>query len=78
MSYNHFLESEAKKRRLLYERTICKIAFEATQKGVSAYRAAKLYSTPPTTLQDKTTGRVDVGANVGHYTFFTREEKQKL
>ncbi|XP_060606285.1 uncharacterized protein LOC132758607 [Ruditapes philippinarum] len=72
------VEPEVKKRRLLYDRSNLQRAFEATQKGISAYRAAKMYSVPPTTLWDRISGRVKATARVGHETIFTQEEEQKL
>ncbi|XP_060575299.1 uncharacterized protein LOC132732808 [Ruditapes philippinarum] len=72
------VEPEVKKRRLLYDRSNLQRAFEATQKGISAYRAAKMYSVPPTTLRDRISGRVKATARVGHETIFTQEEEQKL
>ena len=62
----------------MYDRANLQKAFEATQRGVSAYRAAKLYSVPPTTLKDRISGRVSVDAKVGHETIFTLDEEQKL
>lgn len=45
---------------------------------MSAYRAAKVYSVPPTTLRDRISGRVATDARVGHETIFTSEEEDKL
>ena len=45
---------------------------------MSEYRAAKVYSVPPTTLRDRISGRVTTDARVGHETIFTSEEEDKL
>ena len=44
---------------------------------MSAYRAAQVYSKPPTTLRDRISGCVASDARVGHETIFTSEEEEE-
>ena len=44
---------------------------------MSAYRAAKVYLVPPTTLSDRISRRVTTDARVGHETFFTSDSLGK-
>ena len=67
-----------KKRRLQYNRANLQIALEATQKGMSIYRAARQYCVPETTLRDRAHGRVEVGATIGFDKLFSKDEEQKL
>ena len=67
-----------KKRRLQYNRANLQIALEATQRGVSIYRAARQYCVPETTLRDRARGRVEVDATIGFDKLFSKDEEQKL
>ena len=67
-----------KKRKLPYDRRNLQRAFEATQKGLSVYRAAREYSVPESTLRDRTRGLVDLDATTGFETIFSRAEEEKL
>ena len=76
--YIYFQEPPQKRRRILYDRTNLQRAYEATLCGMPAYRAAKVYSVPPTTLRNRISWRVASDARVGHETIFTSEEEDKL
>ena len=67
-----------KKRKLQYDRGNLQKPFEATQKGLSAYRAAGQYSVPESTLRDRTRGLLDLNATIGFETIFSRAEEEKL
>ena len=48
-----------------YDRLNLQRAFEATQRGVSVYRASRDYSVPESTLRDRTRGLVDLDVKIG-------------
>ena len=54
-----------KKRRLQSNWANLQIALDATQRGVSIYRAARQLCVPETTLRDRAGGRVKVCATIG-------------
>ena len=64
-----------KKRRLQYNRANLQIALEATQKGMSIYRATRQYCVPETTLRNRARGRVET---IGFDKLFSKDEEQKL
>ena len=67
------------KRRLQYDRAAVPKAFEATQKGMSVYRAAKKFRVPESTLRDRTRGLVSLDARPGFdAAIFSKTEEQKL
>ena len=66
------------RRRLQYNCSNLARAYEATQGGMSVYKAARRYSVPESTLRDRTRGNVDVDVRAGHATLMTAEEEQKL
>ena len=66
------------RKRLQYDRSNLARAYEATQGGMSVYKAARRYSVPESTLRDRTRGNVDVDARAGHATLMTADEEQKL
>ena len=79
--YHLFIFRSHHKRRehlLLYDRANLQRAFEATLGGMSAFRASKVYSVPPTTIRDRISGRVASDARVGHETTFATEEEEKV
>jgi hypothetical protein len=51
--------------KMAYDRGNLLRAFEATQKGMSVYRASREYSVPESTLRDRTRGLVPVDVAVG-------------
>jgi hypothetical protein len=63
---------------MAYDRGNLLRAFEATQKGMSVYRASREYSVPESTLRDRTRGLVPVDVAVGFKPIFTPEEEEKL
>lgn len=71
-------DAPVKRRKLQYDRENLLRAYEATQKGVSMYRAARQYSVPEQTLRDRTKGLVDLDAKIGFDTIFNKDEEDKL
>ena len=69
---------QPKKRRLHYDRSNIPRAFEATQKGMSVYKAAMIYNTQESNLRDCTTGKVELDGRNVTVTMYTSEEEQKL
>ena len=63
---------------MMYDRENLRRAFEATQKGMSVYRAAREYSVPESTLRDRTRGLVPIDVAVGFKPLFTPTEEEKL
>lgn len=53
-------------------------AFEATQTGMSVYRASKVFSVPESTLRDRTRCNVTLDAKPGPKALFTKGEEEKL
>ena len=51
-----------KKRGFQYDRANIPRAYEATQAGMTVYKAARLYNVPESTLRDRTRGNVAVDA----------------
>ena len=60
-----FQDLPPKKKRLQYDRSNLSRAYQATQSGMSVYRAARLYNIPESTLRDRTLGNVSVDAKNG-------------
>ena len=73
-----FQDLPPKKKRLQYDRSNLSRAYQATQSGMSVYRAARLYNIPESTLRDRTLGNVSVDAKNGTGTLLTVEEEHKL
>ena len=67
-----------KKRKLQYDRLNLQRAFEATQRGVSVYRASRDYSVPESKLRDRTRGLVDLDVKIGFDRIFSAQEEEKL
>ena len=67
-----------KKRRFQYDRANIPTAYEATQAGMTVYKAARLYNVPESTLRDRTRGNVAVDVKNGTGTLMSTEEEQKL
>ena len=67
-----------KTKKMQYDRANLFRAFEATQRGVSVYRAARDYSVPQQTLRDRVDGLVDLDVKIGFDTIFNIEEEEKL
>ena len=61
-----------------YDRLNLQRAFEATQRGVSVYRASRDYSVPESTLRDRTRGLVDLDVKIGFDKIFSAEEEENL
>ena len=78
LSFSVFQDTGVKKRRLQYHRANLQIALEATQRGVSIYRAARQYCVPETTLRVRAGGRVEVGATIGLINFFLKMKSRNL
>ena len=74
----YFQDVPMKKRRLQYDRANIPRAYEATQAGMTVYKAARLYNVPESTLRDRTRGNVAVDAKNGTGTLMSTEEEQKL
>ncbi|XP_053392052.1 uncharacterized protein LOC128554769 [Mercenaria mercenaria] len=72
------LDPPVKKRKLQYDRSNLQRAFEATQKGLSVYRAAREYSVPESTLRDRTCGLVALDVTIGFDTIFSKDEEERL
>ena len=53
-------------------------AFQATQDGMSVYRAARQYEVPESTLRDRTLGLIDENAKLGTSTLLSESEEQGL
>ena len=53
-------------------------AFQATQNGMSVYRAARQYKVPESTLRDRTLGLIDENAKLGTSTLLSESEEQGL
>lgn len=51
-------------RRRVYDKIDLQMAFDATQKGMSVYKAARMYRVPETTLRDRARGRISVNPMV--------------
>ena len=66
------------KLRRQYDPANLQRAYEATSKGMSAYRASRLYGVPETTIKDRRSGKVEAGANPGPMKLFSSEEEQRL
>jgi hypothetical protein len=64
--------------RLQYDRSNLERAFQATQKGTSVYKAAKLYNVPESTLRDRTRGNVSLEAKPGVNPLFSLDEEREL
>ena len=73
LSFSVFQDTGVKKRRLQYNRASLQIVLEATQRGVSIYRAARQYCVLETTLRDRACGRVEVGATIGFDKLFSKD-----
>ena len=67
-----------KRKVLQYDRQNLLRAYEATQRGLSVYRAAKEYSVPEQTLRDKIKGYIGPDAKIGFETLFSKDEEAKL
>ena len=67
-----------KKRKLQYDRGNLQRAFEATQRGMSVYRAAREYMVPESTLRGRTRGFVNMAVTIGFETIFNKDEEQRL
>ncbi|XP_045203754.2 uncharacterized protein LOC123556821 [Mercenaria mercenaria] len=61
-----------------YDRANLLRAFQATQKGMSVYRASREYNVPESTLRDRTRGLVPVDVTVGFKPLFSVDEEEKL
>ena len=61
-----------------YDRANLQRAFDATQNGMSVYKAARLYNIPEQTLRDRTKGLVDLDATIGFDKIFSTDEEKKL
>lgn len=55
-----FQETKLNIRRRVYDKMDLQMAFDATQKGMSVYKAARMYRVPETTLRDRASGRISV------------------
>ena len=73
LSNIYFQDVTTVRRRLQYDRSNLARACEATQAGMSVYKAARRYSVPESTLRDRTRGNVYVDARVGHATLMTAQ-----
>lgn len=74
----HF-QSDAKCRRgTPYDKANLLRAYEATQSGMSVYRAARTYSVPESTLRDRTRCNVALDATPGPETILSWEEEKHL
>ena len=73
-----FTGCSRKEEKLQYDRLNLQRAFEATQRGVSVYKASRDYSVPESTLRDRTRGLVDLDVKIGFDRIFSAEEEEKL
>ena len=74
----HF-QSDAKCRRgTPYDKANLLRAYEATQSGMSVYRAARTYSVPESTLRDRTRCNVALDATPGPEMILSWEEEKHL
>ena len=73
-----FQDLNSKKKKLQYDRANLQRAFDATLKGMSVYRASRLYLVPESTLRDRTRGKVDMEPVIGFDTIFNAKEEEHL
>ncbi|XP_052263785.1 uncharacterized protein LOC127866960 isoform X1 [Dreissena polymorpha] len=66
------------RRKKPYDKDNLKRAFDATLKGMSVYRASRLYNIPESTLRDRTRYKVDIDCKLGAERLLTCEEESKL
>ena len=69
----YFQDVHMKKRRLQYERANIPRAYEATQAGMTVYKAARQYNIPESTMRDRTRGNVAVDAKNRTWTLMSSE-----
>ncbi|XP_053399609.1 uncharacterized protein LOC128557064 [Mercenaria mercenaria] len=68
----------AKQNKMKYDRANLLRAFQASQKGMSVYRASREYNVPESTLRGRTRGLVAVDVTVGFKPLFSLDEEEKL
>ena len=61
-----------------YDRGNIQAAFDATQKGMTVYKAARLFGISDTTLRDRVKGIVEVDAKPGFVNMFSEKEEENL
>ncbi len=65
-------------RRLQYERANIQRAYDATRKGMSVCKAARVYCAPESTLRARTRGNVEVDAQNGTGTLLSQSQEKEL
>ncbi|XP_053374013.1 uncharacterized protein LOC128546748 [Mercenaria mercenaria] len=75
---HRILGSKSKRDRKTYDKENLKKDYAATLKGMSVYRACRLYQVPESTLRDRTRNKVSLDCKSGPTTIFTYSEEKQL